>query len=284
MHFPNGVSHFHGGHPDKHSEDSYAKYAVRFRGLAEPLRRHGVEVVNDRCGPDTLLVIWNRYSANHETALRVERAGGRVLVAENGFVASGGGTPKFDVYSAAGGQGGHYYSLAEGWHNGAGRWPAGGPERWLRLGVEVRPWRGGGEYHLVCPNRSFGVPGRMMHPDWPRRKAEQIGRESRFPVRLRPHPGNSAPKVALEADLAGARAVHVWQSTSGVHALVAGVPVFCDSPTWIMKGAASSGSVDEPTLPDRAPHFERLAWAQWTVDEIASGEPFRHLLPAAGQG
>jgi hypothetical protein len=24
--------------------------------------------------------------------------------------------------------------------------------------------------------------------------------------------------------------------------------------------------------------FRRLAWAQWTIDEIASGEPFERLL------
>jgi hypothetical protein len=36
--------------------------------------------------------------------------------------------------------------------------------------------------------------------------------------------------------------------------------------------------VDTPSLPDRLPHFERMAHAQWTLSEIQTGEPFRRLL------
>lgn len=234
----------------------------------------------DRYDAETLLVNWNRYigDGGHAVASKVERGGGRVLIAENGYIAKGGGTPKFDVFTQQGGQGGHYYALAEGWHNGGGRWPAGGPERFLALGVELAPWRRESGYLLVCPNRSFGVPGRMMPSDWAEKTVVRLSKQKQFPVRLRPHPGNNAPKRPLEADLAGARAVFVWGSSAGVHALARGIPVFCEAPHWILKGAAATGPVEEPALPDRLPHFERLAWAQWTVDEIASGEPFRALL------
>lgn len=235
----------------------------------------------ERFGPDTLLVIWNRYAHWHDIACRVEQGGGRVLVAENGYVGAGGGHPKFQVHPA-GPKPDHYYALAEGWHNGGGRWPSGGAERWERLGVELKPWRSTGEHILICPNRSFGPPSRAMHPDWAARCAERLRKQTKRPIRIRAHPGNNAPKRPIEADLEGAWAVVVWSSSAGVHALIAGVPVFCEAPFWVVKDAAARGSVDAPEMPEREPHLARMAWAQWTCEEIATGEPFRRLLPPAG--
>lgn len=248
------------------------------------LKRAGYEVLlqpplDARKGD--VLLIWNRYAGWHEMALRVERQGGRVLVAENGYVGAGGGTPKFQVHPG-GPQPGHYYALAEGWHNGRGRWPAGDGQRWARLGVELRPWRESGEHILICPNRSFGVGEQVMHPDWADRAAERIKRQTKRPVRIRRHPGNDEPKRRLDDDLQGAWAVVIWSSSCGVHALAEGIPVYCEAPYWVMKGAAASGPVEQPETPERLPHFERMAWAQWTCAEIESGEPFTHLLSAAG--
>lgn len=238
----------------------------------------------ERYDLETLLVVWNRYDYWHHIAQQVERHRGRVLVAENGYVSRGGGTPKFDVYTDSGGQQEHYYAIAEGWHNGGGRWSSGGPERWKALGIELKPWRKEheGDYVLVCPNRSFGIPGRMMPHDWPERAVAKLRKETASAVRLRPHPGNDRPKRSLEEDLAGAKAVVIWSSSAGVHALIAGIPVVCAAPYWICKDATFSSlkqlQVLGCGLADREAALRRMAWAQWTVAEIATGEPFRRLL------
>lgn len=227
---------------------------------------------------NTLLVIWNRYGEAHEIACAVEAAGGKVIVAENGYLGAGGSSPKFDVHPH-GPKDEHYYALSLSHHNGGGTWPTGGGARWDALGIELKPWRDGGGHMLVCPNRSFGIPGRMMHPDWAQRKADQLRKQ--FPgveVRVRSHPGNNAPARPLSEDLKGACAVYVWSSTAGLHSLIEGIPTFCDAPFWIAKDAARE-SFDKPN-PDRLPVFQRLAWAQWTLREIYAGIPFRHLLPA----
>ena len=228
----------------------------------------------DRLDKNTLLIIWNRYAGNHELALMVERSGGRVLVAENGYIGAGGGTPKFEVHPG-GPQPHHYYAIGDGFHNDAGRIRTGAPARFPALGVDLKPWREGGEYVLVCPNRSFGIAGRIMPPDWAEERAKKLRKAHGLPVRVRAHPGNNAPPRALADDLAGAAACYVWSSSCGVHALAAGIPTYVDAPFWIMKGAGAVGA----DLPDRAEHFERMAWGQWTVSEIARGEPFAHLLP-----
>lgn len=247
------------------------------------LKRAGFDVLlrsPDRAKPGDVLVIWNRYAGNHDIACQFEKQGGRVLVAENGYVGRGGTPPKFDVHPK-GPQPGHYYALAEGYHNGAGRWPSGGPERWQALGIELRPWRTTGDHVLICPNRSFGVGEQVMHADWAQRCADRIRKQTKRPVRVRAHPGNDSPKRPLSDDLAGAWAVIVWSSSCAIHALVDGYPTYIEAPFQVVKGASATGPIDSPVMPDRLPHLERMAWAQWTCDEITRGEPFAHLLSPA---
>lgn len=206
-----------------------------------------------------------------------ERAGATVLVAENGYLGAGGTSPKFDVHPA-GPKPDHFYALAESWHNGGGRWPVGGHERFLGLGLVAKAWRAEEGRALVCPNRSFGPAGRAMPTDWAERKVEKL-RKAGLQVRLRKHPGNDEPKSnPLQADLDWATSVHIWSSTVGVHALVEGIRVESDAPYWICKHAAG-----EPSDSKREVALTQLAWAQWSLKEIETGEPFRRLLSTTGQ-
>lgn len=243
------------------------------------LKRSGFEV---RSGagpgrPGDVLLIWNRYWASHQQAEKFEREGGLVLVAENGYLGHGGGSPKFQVHPK-GPQPSSYYSLSEGWHNGRGKWPSGGPERFKALGVDLKPWRTDGDHILVCPNRSFGVGAQIMPPDWAERAAGRLRQQTKRPVRIRTHPGNDAPRRPLSEDLRDCWAVVCWSSSVAVHALADGIPTFIEAPYQIVKGAGATGSPDVPVMPDRLPHFERMAWSQWRIEELETGEPFRHLL------
>jgi len=218
------------------------------------------------CGD--VLVIWNRYGEHEVIADRFEAAGGHVLVAENGYLGAGGTSPKADV--AGGPQPGHYYALARHAHNGRGQWPDGGPERFQALGVTLKPWRDmdAGKYVLVAPNRSFGMRGGIMPNDWAERAAADLRRIG-FAVRIRRHPGNMRPDRSLEEDLAEASWVRVWSSSVGVRALIEGLRVAVDAPWWICKNWQDVGR-------ERA--LQRMAWAQWTVDEIANGTAIRALI------
>lgn len=224
--------------------------------------------------PGDVLVIWNRYGEVEQHADRWEAQGGTVIVAENGYVDPGRHSER------------SWYALAVGGHNGQGRWPH-GEGRWSRiaprLGAEVKPWRAQGDHILVCPNRVFGRRGYVMPGDFAPSVKHHLARMTKRPVRIRPHPGNEAPAVPLEQDLANCWAVVIWASSAGVHALLAGVPVVCIAPAWILRQAAST-RLDEtpaPAMPERGAALERLAWAQWHIEEIASGEPFRRLLSDA---
>lgn len=236
------------------------------------LKAAGYEVrigAPQRFDADTIYLCWNRYSENHEYCRRLEQAGGICLIAENGYLRG----PK---------DGGDYYALARHGHNGSGTWPEGDASRFEALGIELQPWREQGQHILVCPNRSFGMPGMIMPPEWAHDVKKRLTKFTKREIRVRPHPGNDAPKKPLADDLRDAWAVVIWASSAGVHALVAGIPVICESPHWICKKAASTlASIESPTMFGRTVELQRLAWAQWNLAEIASGEAIDHLLRAA---
>jgi hypothetical protein len=222
----------------------------------------------------TLFVNWNRYGSGHEVACAVERAGGKVLIAEN-------------AYLKGRKDGGDYIALARSYHNDAAVIAQGSAERWAALGVELQPWRIDGGHILVCPNRPFGVPGRIMPPHWADEVAARLRKLTQREVRVRPHPGNHAPRKPLTDDLAGAWACVIWSSSAGVASLVAGVPVFQCAPRWICTEAASLNldMIGDPAMDDdrRLGALHTVAAAQWTTAEIASGRAFTGLLRTAHQ-
>lgn len=227
--------------------------ADRVAAFRQGLERLGYEV---KPGSTTapadgdVLVTWNRIGSGQAAALAFEARGLPVLVAEN----------------AAWGNdfaGGRWYSLARRYHNTTGCFPLGGPERWDALGVEMAPWRTGGDEVVILAQRSIGSPPVAMPRDWPERMQRAIG------GRIRRHPGTKAC-TPLEADLARAREVVTWGSGAAIKALLWGIPVRSAMPNWI-------GEQDN-TDAGRLAMLRRLAWAQWTLAEIASGEPFERLL------
>lgn len=227
--------------------------ADRAAAFRQGLERLGFEVCpGSTVAPEDgdVLVTWNRIGSGQASALAFEKRGLPVLVAEN---ASWGNDFA----------GGHWYSLARRFHNTAGMFPVGGPERWDSLGVELAPWRQEGAEIVVLPQRGIGPPEVAMPMTWPHQAQRATG------GRIRMHPG-MRPAKPLQDDLAKAIFVVTWGSGAAIKALLWGIRVKSEMPAWI-------GEQDNTTK-GRLAMFRRLAWAQWTLAEIASGEAFRRLL------
>ena len=224
-----------------------------------------------------MLVIWNRYGHYAQIADRFDAVGAAVIVAENGLIghSENAYAKQFDPSGA------QLYTLALDYHNGGGRWWVGEPGRWREQGIQVHPWRQDGEHILVLPQRGFGHPKVAPPANWIRRTLERLQRLTRREIVLRPHPANEPAKTPLSGALRGAWAAVTWGSGAAIKAICAGVPVFSDWQQWI--GAPCARPIDcleAPLDDDRARErmLDRLAWLQWTVPEIATGEPFRRLL------
>jgi hypothetical protein len=193
-----------------------------------------------------LLLTWNRIGMGDTAARRFTNAGCPVIVAEN---ASWGN----DFL------GERWYTLARNYHNTAGMFPIGVKNRWDSLGVDLPAWRTGGETVLLAQRGiGAGIP-----QGWTERAAAEHG------ARIRRHPG-TREAIPLESDLANAGKVVTWGSGAAIKALLMGIPVQSYMPQWIGE--------QNNTDAGRLSMFRRLAWAQWTVDEIRHGEPFARLL------
>jgi hypothetical protein len=221
----------------------------------EGLKRAGYKPVDSLPDPKPgdLLLCWNRYGRFHTAACAFERAGGTVLITENGWLGKGW-------------QGGEWFTLCRSHHSGAGYWPEGGPERWDSWGVDLHPWRTGTET-IILAQRGIGEPGIASPSGWAERTQKRIG------GRVRQHPGNQ--KANIEPDLKRAEKVVTWHSGGALKALAYGVPVWYEYPRWIGAGAASK--IGDPLVTDDAKRlamFRRLAWSMWTLDELRLGEPF----------
>lgn len=156
----------------------------------------------------------------------------------------------------------------------------------------MRPWKeGGGEYVLLIGQ----VPGDaslggMNLGRWYQDTANAAGRAYDLPVRFRPHPmavkrgireqvrGCAVSKRELAADLAEAAAVISFNSNTTVESVLAGVPTVAldkGSMAYEMCGR-QIGAIWKP---DRSQWATRLAWCQWSMDEIKSGVAWETVRP-----
>lgn len=237
----------------------------RREAFARGLAAAGFDVVErlDRPTPADIVVAWNRTGAGAEMALHVEQHGGRAVIVENGWAGKAW-------------RGGKWFTATIGQCGGAGTWPDGGASRWDDWNVALAPWQREGSETLILAQRGIGAPGLASPPGW----AEKV--QARIGGRIRRHPGANSPEVPLQQDLADARCVVTWHSAGAMQALLLGVPVFYDCPSWIGAQAGRPLSKWELTPKrddaDRLAMFRRAAWALWEVTEVESGQAFRHLL------
>ncbi len=239
---------------------------ARWQAFQAGLQRAGFEVTPSEFHdpqPHDVLVIWNRHRHN-ALARRFEGAGAAVIVSENGWVR------RIDGLKTI--------ALCRGHHNGAGEWPEGEEDRWSALGVELQPWRSGGEHILMLDQRGIGEPGVAMPRGWTASAVSRLQSMTRRRIVVRRHPGNAEPPP--EPDWTDCWAAVTWASGAGIKAIIAGIPVFYGLENWIGGLAARYGldDIERPFLGDRLPMLRRLAHAQWTLDELTTGEPFARLL------
>lgn len=219
-------------------------------------------------GPQDILICWNRYSQKDTAARAFESAWRPVLVAENGYLGN-------DF------AGSRWYAISRTHHNGAGKWPQGGPERWDSLNVPLAPWREPGGEIVVLPQRGIGPAGVAMPRDWLARTEAQL---AGMKYRVRRHPGVTQC-ISLEDDLRNASAVVTWGSGAALKALTMGIPVYSDMQNWIGYMAALPLKALKQGLRKtddvaRREVMRSVAWAMWRLEEITDGTAFRRLLKA----
>ena len=169
-------------------------------------------------------------------------------------------------------------------------------DRFDALGIDIKAKGGDPEGYVLVAGQHNGDPshGRTDADGLRRWAVEQctFWQGQGVPVAFRSHPFSPtiAPDVEglvtapadLDAAIAGARLVVVQTSNLGHDALLAGVPVCATSER---APYAELSSVDLPSVEERRAYFNRVAYGQWTLAELAAGDWLRFyedaLLPGA---
>lgn len=243
--------------------------------LASGMKAHGVGV--KIATPSHRIV--TKYTAcwGWRLGVRLRQAGHEVLVMERGYVG--------DRFA--------YTSL--GWNglNGFANFPkreADSGERFSAHGGKLLPWKNTGEYVLILGQvpRDASLRGIDLLPKY-EAWAQACAKTYKLPVLFRPHPdlakkgirqtlysAQSSPHKSLAEALDGAAMCVTFNSNSSVDSVLAGVPTVAldsGSMAWDVCGH----SLDEIVRPDRTVWAHKLAFKQWSMDEIKNGaalEPF----------
>lgn len=224
--------------------------------------------------PGDIAVMWNRMRGQMcDVANKWEAAGARVLVAENGYIGSGRDGDKL-------------FAMSVGHHLGRGDFHVGDKDRWKGMNIELHPWREAGDHVLLLPQRGIGEPGIAMPRGWDFDARKSLAKITDRKIGVRNHPGaaRTEPYEALD----GAHCAVTWASSAALKAICHGIPAIYGLSGWIGAGAAvhmpdvlRSSDIESALICDdeaRLFMIERLAWAQWHLDEIQSGYAMDCLL------
>lgn len=185
-------------------------------------------------------------------------------------------------------------------------------DRLTKLGVSFSGWRENQNGHVLLMLQLPGdasLRGVNIY-EWAEYVIEKIRKVSNKNIRIRPHPlANTRPgdefyeffykiysngirgieysdskNVSLEEDLRNASCSISFSSGSSIDSILNGIPtIACDPGNFSYE--ISSNYPEEVMRPKKANSEEikewlgKLAYHQWTVDEMYSGEPWKHLIP-----
>lgn len=163
-------------------------------------------------------------------------------------------------------------------------------DRAAALGVAPAPWRSDGDAILLAGMGDKGAGAEGFLPEaWERETIAQLRRYTKRRIIYRPKPswkkakpiegvGFSPRTEDVERVLARAWAVVTHHSNVAVDGLVAGVPAFSYGGVAEPLALRDLSRIEDPLRPDgREQWIADLAYTQWSVAEIASGAPWRHL-------
>lgn len=246
------------------------------KAVMEGLHKHGVRAAMvDRCtGVPTLYACcWGWHGG-----ARLRQLGHEVFLMERGYL------------------GDRFAWTSLSWNGLNGRAELGpkvddgGRRFWHHFGHLMRPWNPTGAYALVIGQvpGDASLEGRSLY-SWYDRVSEAAKAIWGLPVCFREHPqaiarGFTSPVTVpkkLESNLqdaiGNARVVITWNSNTAVESVLAGKPTIVFDQGSMAWDVTTHQMADVPDEPDRESWAAKLAWKQWTVDEIRSGEAWQFI-------
>jgi len=175
-------------------------------------------------------------------------------------------------------------------------------ERWKKLNIELKPWRSTGDTIIICGqhHRSHQWRNNPTMNLWFEQQINEIRKHTDRPIVVRPHPRNpigldvgkwkNVTTVLPQRDyntiddtdfkekLKQAWAVVNYSSNPAMMSVFNGIPVFVSEQSLCYDvGNTSLNNINNPAMPDRSNWANKLAYTQWTTEEIKQGLPWQRI-------
>lgn len=246
--------------------------------------KHGAKIT-----PDDILITWNRHDQQNNIALLFESIGAKVFVFENPYI------PVEDK---------KYFSLGIGYHNNINcSFPSKDQgKRFESFGITVKDWKKEGDHILVCTQaktfggRGLGLDYYAQPCNWDYDIIKKLKLRTKRKIVFRPHPkGHDVSKTirktfdkqiifsendCLIDDLINAHSVIVYTSNAVTDSVIEGIPCHITGPGVFLNECCNKGidNIETPCYPEREKYLYRMAWNQFSLEEIESGFIFEHIL------
>ena len=175
-------------------------------------------------------------------------------------------------------------------------------ERWKKLNIELKPWRSTGDTIIICGqhHQSHQWRNNPTMNLWFEQQINEIRKHTDRPIVIRPHPRNptgfdiskwkNVTKVLPQRDyntvddtdfketLKQAWAVVNYSSNPAMMSVFNGIPVFVSEQSLCYDvGNTSLSNINNPAMPDRSNWANKLAYTEWTTEEIKQGLPWQRI-------
>ena len=165
------------------------------------------------------------------------------------------------------------------------------PDRFRQFDLEVRNRRSGDAILLAGMGPKAARAERLRVLAWEQKMVARLRKHTGRPIIFRPKPSHRNPATIdgtrfspasepLDQLLERCHAVVTHHSNVAVDGLIAGVPCHCEA--GVARSLSADGldgldDIDLPDLADRAQFGFDVAYCQWRVAEMHSGDCWRHL-------
>ena len=175
-------------------------------------------------------------------------------------------------------------------------------ERWKKFNIELKPWAQTGEEIIICGqhHNSHQWRNNPKMPNWFEQQIIEIRKHTDKPIVVRPHPRNrlgvdttkfknvrvvhpvkdqnTYDDTDFNQKLKNAWAVVNHSSNPAMQSVFNGIPVFVSEASLSYDvGNSSLANINKPKMPDRQTWANRLAYTEWTTEEIKQGLPWARI-------
>lgn len=175
-------------------------------------------------------------------------------------------------------------------------------KRWPLFNLELKPWKQTGNVIVICGQHHNseqwkGLP--KLH-NWVEQQIKVIRKYCDKPIVIRPHPRNSfnfdekkypyvrvnQPKrdhstyddTDFKKILRSTWAVINHSSNPAIEAVINGIPVFVSESSLCHDvGNTNVADILYPAMPSRLNWANRIAYTEWTTEEIGQGLPWKRI-------